>query len=145
MNIIQQLSLASLIGFFSAAAYAVDPVTIACYGSDTNAYFLVDPDYKSLTFSYSKGQFQESYTASPDSAFSEANSYVRLERTPDLIKFKVQIVTGDVITPIFHTNADVVVARNAASGDWSIQSAEGNHFDRPYDFQGVIGHRCYVQ
>lgn len=134
-----------LVSAIMPLAHASEEVlTIACYGDGTNAYFQVYPESKSMVLSYSKGQFEESYLAMPEGSWSERVSYIKIERSENRVKFIAQIITGDVVTPIFHTNAEITVTRDA-SGTWQLVQAEANHLDQPYDFTGVVGYSCYVQ
>lgn len=130
----------SIITAFSINAQA-DQLTVVCFDqAGDGVYYGFDDTLKQFTYSWGN----ESCIVQPNSAWSDAHSWLTLSLGTSVVKAETQIVKGDVIQPIFECNAEVEVAKNG-DGDWILQKGTVWHNDIKNEHAHFIGSRCYVQ
>ncbi len=141
--------LSTFLSVFAASALGAENVTVACYPSTSSAqlylqfYNATQPI--GLTYSYKGALGEDSCIAEPNSSFSKNASYVTISGNIDsAVHLVAQIITGDIITPVFECNAEVQLAMNQ-DGQMILQSGVVNHLNVTNNLAEFIGQPCYVQ
>lgn len=140
--------LTTIITLLSLPAFAADSVTVACYSSSGDAQlhlqFWAAPTI-GLVYSYAGAHGEDSCIAEPKGSFGKKASYVKITgSTTTALEMVAQIITGDMIEPIFECNAEVKLSVNS-DGQMIFQSGTVHHLNVQNDLAEFVGQSCYVQ
>ena len=140
MNTTIKSFIATLITTFTMHAEAAS-LTVACFNDNGDGlYFGYESELKQFIYSFGN----DSCIATPDSGWSWDHSSVDVNIQANSVDAVTQIVTGDVITPMFECNSEVKVAKNS-DGDFILQKGTVWLNGVKNKHSAFIGARCYVQ
>lgn len=136
--------IALAISLFTHTAQAAQPaVYVACYGDEEAFTMGFHAQETWATYIYSHWDLQDTFE-SDVSPWGAAHSTVTTMVGTNTAILKAQTISGDVITPIINTSAELKLVKDA-NGSWILKSAEVYHNSLHYNLRQFVGHSCYVQ